>query len=278
MTLRGFLPVFRAFRPIPRIGILPALAPDAGFNIRHEDTSMQRFAVRSAVLIAVLFLAAPASAQVVQSAQVGVGAVFPRGFDTRVPGDTLVANVTNANPLAFGGMSEFTTAQINGEWNVTFGDRVEFGAGVGFQKRTVPSVYRDWLNEDRTEIVQALRLRVVPVTAVVRFLPFGRPHNVQPYVGGGFGVFNYRYSEVGQFMDTTDLSIFSERYTVVGNAPGAVVLGGVRMPLGGDIYGLTMEYRYTIASGDTGGAANGFLGDKIDLSGGQLNFGFLVRF
>ena len=24
MTLRGFLPVFRAFRPIPRIGILPA--------------------------------------------------------------------------------------------------------------------------------------------------------------------------------------------------------------------------------------------------------------
>lgn len=239
---------------------------------------MQRFAIRSAVLLAVLGFAAPASAQVVQSVQVGVGAVFPRGFDTRVQGDTLVANVTNANPIAFGGMNEFTTAQIYGEWNATFGDRIEIGAGIGFQKRTVPSVYRDLVNEDRSEIFQALRLRVVPITAVVRFLPFGKPHNVQPYLGAGFGIYNFRYSEVGQFVDTSDFSVFSEAYTATGNAPGAVILGGVRMPLGGDIYGLSMEYRYNIASGNTGGAANGFLGPKIDLSGGQLNFGFLVRF
>ena len=51
-----------------------------------------------------------------------------------------------------------------------------------------------------------------------------------------------------------------------------ILLGGLRMPLGGDVYALTVEGRYQWGSGDTGGAANEFLGDKIDLGGGSLEF------
>lgn len=221
--------------------------------------------------------ATPASAQVVQSVQIGAGVFFPRGFDTRVSGDTLVANLIDANPL-FYEISDFTGFTFNGEWNVSFGHHVEAGAGIGYYKRTVHSVYRDLVNVDGTEIRQDLRLRITPITGVVRFMPFGRQGEIQPYVGVGVGAFNWRYSEAGQFVDPSDFSVFTYPYTVTGTAVGPIVLGGVRIPIKGDIYGIATEYRYQFASGNTGGIPNGFLGPKIDLSGGTLNFSFLVRF
>lgn len=229
------------------------------------------------LLAAALLVAAPASAQVVQSLQVGVGAFFPRGFDTRADGDTLVADLVDENPLSFD-IGDFKTAQWFGEWDVAFGDHIEAGAGIGFQTRRVSSFYRDLVDESGLDIEQKLKLRIVPVTAVVRFLPVGRAGSVQPYLGAGVGVLNYRYSEDGRFVDPTDLSIFTDRFTTTGHAPAGLLLGGVRLPIGGDIYGLNVEYRYQWATGDTGGLDNGFLGDTIDLSGGQLNFAFQVRF
>jgi outer membrane protein W len=225
----------------------------------------------------VLACAAPASAQVVQSLQIGVGGVYPRGFDARTSGDVLVADLTDANALDFR-VSDFRTVHVFGEWNISFGEHVEAGVGVGVYSKRVPSVYRDLVNADGTEIEQDLRLRVVPITGLVRFLPFGRAGTVQPYVGAGVSVLAFRYSESGQFVDPTDFSIFSDAFTATGSPVGGVLLGGVRFPIRGDIYGLGVEGRYQFGSGNTGGAANGFLGDKIDLSGGQLNFTFLVRF
>jgi hypothetical protein len=239
---------------------------------------VRTWARTSGLVLAALLLALPASAQVVQSFSAGIGAFFPRGFDTRVDGDTLVADLTDANPLFFH-IGDFKTANVFGEWNVALNDHVEVGAGLSFQRRTVHSFYRD-LEDDTTgfDITQRLRLRLVPVTAVVRFMPVGRAGDVQPYVGVGGGAALFRYSEDGDFVDPSDLSIFSDRFTVTGAAPIGLVLGGVRFPMGGDIYGFTIEGRYQFGSGDTGGIDKGFLGDKIDLGGGQLNFGFLVRF
>ena len=236
------------------------------------------------LVIGAMLMAAPASAQVVQSLNVGGGWFFPRGEDSRAQGDVLVRNLTNGgtiegldDSLLFF-IDDFRSGQFTGEWNIAFGPRVEVAAGVSYYSDAVPSVYRDLVNEDRTEIAQTLRLRIVPVTAAVRFLPFGRPGNIQPYVGAGVGLFNYRYSESGEFVDPVDLSVFDQRYVATGNTPGALLLGGVRFPIGGDIYGLNVEYRYQFAVGDTGGEANGFLADKIDLSGGNLTFSFMVRF
>ena len=101
-----------------------------------------------------------ASAQVVQSVQLGAGVFFPRGFDTRVPGDTLVADLADANPLFFE-ISDFVGGTIFGEWNISFGPHVEAGAGIGYYKRTVHSVYRNLVNTDGTEIRQDLRLQRV---------------------------------------------------------------------------------------------------------------------
>jgi len=236
-----------------------------------------------AVLIA-LGLAAPASAQIVQSAQFSGGWFFPRGFDSRALGDVLVADAMDkgtiaglSDALAFR-MRDFIGGNVHGEWNVAFGPRVEVGASFGFYQQTVHSVYYDLVNLDGSEIRQDLQLRVTPIMGIVRFTPFGRIGGTQPYVGAGFGALNFRYTESGQFVDPTDLSIFNDRYIATGTVPGVALLGGIHLPLGGDVYGLNVEYRYQWGVGNTGGPANGFLDDKIDLGGGYLNFGFRVRF
>jgi hypothetical protein len=100
----------------------------------------------------------------------------------------------------------------------------------------------------------------------------------QPYVGGGIAILNFRYSESGEFVDTTTFEVFPATFVAKDTAIGGQLLAGMRLPLGGDIYALTIEGRYQWASGNTGGIDAGFLGDKIDLGGGFINFGFLIRF
>ena len=154
-----------------------------------------------------------------------------RGDDARVAGDVLVANHQNALPLAFR-TEDFNNVVINGEWLVAIGDFVEAGASIGYYRRTVPSVYERFVDSDGSEINQDLKLRIMPFTATFRVLPLGRHAPIQPYLGAGVGVFNWRYSEIGEFVDSTDLTIFPASYVAEGTDTGPVVLGGVRIPIG----------------------------------------------
>ena len=127
----------------------------------------------------------------------------------------------------------------------------------------MPSVYADLVNRNGDEIAQDLKLRVAPFTATVRVLPFGRSRAVQPYLGGGIGLFSYRYSEVGEFVDFTDRSVFRDQFVATGSEVGPVALAGVRFPLG-DAWSLGGEVRYQKAAADL---SEDFLGSKLDLSG-----------
>jgi hypothetical protein len=250
---------------------------------------MMRVWVRVACLsFCLLGVAVPASAQVVHSLTIGAGIFWPRGFDQRVEGDVLVANLTQ--PEVFPGtgvtsslefeISDFRSYPIYGEWNMGFGDRIEVSIGVGYQNKSVNSRYRDLVNTAAgdSDILQELRLRTIPISGTVKFLPLGQAGGFQPYVGGGISAVNFHYTETGDFVDPSTLEIFNDKFTADGFAFGTLIFGGLRMPLGGDVYALQVEGRYLFGSGDTGGFDANFLGDKIDLSGGSLNFGFLIRF
>lgn len=239
----------------------------------------KRLTVAAGALVLAVTAAAPAAAQVVHSVGFGTGLFSPSaGLDARAVDDVLVENLTNPYKLAFD-IKDFRGLQLNGEWNMTFSDRVELSLGAGYYNRSVPSVYADFIDErDNSEIEQDLRLRMVPLSAVVRFLPFGRAGDVQPYLGGGLSAIRWRYSEVGEFVDfDNNGEIFRDRYVANGTAVVPVILGGLRLPLGGDVYALNTELRYQFGSGDLG-ADNGFLSEKIDLSGLHFTVGFLVRF
>jgi outer membrane protein with beta-barrel domain len=201
-----------------------------------------------------------------------VGWFFPKSEDSRVDGDTIVADL---NDLVFD-VSDFNGASFSGEWLFAFGKYVESGVSVGYYKRTVPSVYRNFVNANGSEIEQDLKLRIVPINATVRFLPIGHG-SVEPYVGGGIGIFNWRYSEAGEFVDSSDGSIFRASYKADGWTAGPVILAGVRVPFG-DVWDIGGEIQYQHAHGDTDREQSQLLGDKIDLGGVHALFTMHVRF
>ena len=269
--------------------------------------------VLSLFLVSSAFASMPstASAQVVQSFNAGLGWFIPRGLDGRPNDDVFLRNAVGELVPAFDFDPEFTDALATfscgeprtadcfefkrfrgvhffGEWNLAFGNRVEVGAGVGVFQRTVPTLYRDIVNgafEPARNIEQEVSLRVVPVTGVVRFLPIGGPGDVQPYVGVGVAALNFRYRERGDFVDVETGDVFcagspgcsDPAYVAKGTALGGLWLVGLRLPLGGDIYGLNLEYRRLYGKGDAG-IDKGFVADKIDLGAGTFTVGFQVRF
>jgi outer membrane protein W len=231
---------------------------------------MRRLMTAAFVTLVVLgFVGTPvASAQ--QQVSFSVGGFSPRSEDARASGDVLVKDL---NYLAFR-IGDFSGPLFGAEYLAGLGDNFDAGIGIGFYQRTVPTVYNDFVNSNGTEIEQDLKLRVVPFTATVRWLPMGHHNGVEPYIGAGVGVFNYRYSESGQFL-ATDKSIFRGTFVGSGTAAGPVILGGIRVPVGS--WGVGGELRYQSAEGSLP-ADQDFAGSKIDLGGFTYTFTINVRF
>ena len=185
--------------------------------------------------------APPAQAQ--QTLNFTLGYFTVRGEDARVERDIVVENL---NDFAFD-VDDFNTVSVGGEWLVPLGEYVEAGAGVGFSRRTVESVYADFVDNDGSEIEQEFRLRLVPVSFTVRVLPLGQSSGFQPYFGAGLGIFNWRYSESGEFIDFSGAQrlVFREQFVASGNETGPIALGGVRFA--GDSFSAGAEVRYQAA-------------------------------
>jgi hypothetical protein len=201
-----------------------------------------------------------------------LGGFFPKGLDSRDEEDVLLRDQAD---LVFN-IGDFKGVSVSGEWLFALGNFVEAGVGAGFYQRTVPSVYKEFTHDSGNEIEQDLKLRVVPVTATVRFLPIGRG-SVEPYVGVGIGAFNWRYSETGEFVDTSDSSIFPARYIAKGTAVGPIILAGIRAPIA-DVWDIGGEVQFQRATGDTKRAESGLLADKIDLGGVSALLTMHIRF
>ena len=219
-------------------------------------------------IVAVVMTPSIASAQ--QSLNFSIGGFVPRGEDGRANTDVLV---NNRDFLAFN-IKDFNGAVFGAEWLAGLGDRFEAGLGAGYYARTVPAVYLDFVNANGTEIEQDIKLRVVPFTATVRFLPMGHHNGIEPYIGGGVGLLAWRYSETGQFL-ATDSSIFRDSFVTKGSAAGPLILGGIRVPVGS--MGIGFEVRHQSAEGKIPSDQD-FAGTTIDLGGFTYNFTVHVRF
>jgi hypothetical protein len=229
------------------------------------------FAWTAALALAMCVLdAGTAAAQ--QTVNFSVGAFSLRGEDARVDGDVLIAN----RDLFLFDFSDFRSPSLTAEWLVPLGDYFEAGAGIGFASRTVPTIYDDFVRPDGTEIDQELKLRTVPFAATIRVLPLGRNRAFQPYVGGGIGATNWRYSETGDFIDFTQSGrpIFRDSYASSGTAVGPVAVFGARVPMGSAVIG--GEIRYQKAEGKLD--ERDFLGPKLDLGGFHYVATFGFRF
>lgn len=237
----------------------------------------RRTMVGLATLVAAAMLAPAAQAQE-QSFGVTLGYFTLRSEDGRPAGDVLNANrcldVTfECEPLLFD-VSDFNSASIGAEWLVGITEFLEAGATIGFSQRTVPSVYEFVTHEDDFEIEQDLKLRLVPFTATVRFIPTGRNSAFQPYVGAGLGIINWRYTETGDFVDVFTNEIFRGSFTDDGTEFGPVILGGIRFPVE-DRFLIGGEIRWQRAEGEL---SEDFVGERIDLGGVTYQAVFHFRF
>jgi outer membrane protein W len=197
------------------------------------------------------------------------GEFFPRSESSRDRNDVLVSNL---DFLVFD-IKDFKAPTFGAEYLAGIGNFFEAGIGVGYQSKAVPSVYADFVNSNGNEIEQELKLRVIPATATIRWVPLG-VNNVTPYIGAGVGIFTWRYTESGEFL-ATDATIFRDTFVGSGSQVGLVVLGGVRVPLGN--WGIGGEVRYQKAEADLP-ADQEFAGTKIDLGGVTGLFTVNVRF
>jgi outer membrane protein W len=232
---------------------------------------MRRLTVVTA-LIVLAGLAAPSASYAQQSLNFYLGGFVPTGEDGRDRQDVLWNNL---DFLSFD-IKDFNGVTAGAEYLVGLNEFIDAGLGVGVYRRTVPAVYTFQVHDiTGDEIEQDLKLRTVPFTATVRFLPLGRSAGIEPYIGAGVAIVNWRYSESGEFVDFTDDSIFRDSFVGKGTATGPVVLGGVRIPLGN--WGFGGEIRWQDAKGDLP-IDQGFAGDKIDLGGWNYLATVNVRF
>jgi hypothetical protein len=209
--------------------------------------------------------AVPVAAQ--QALNISFGGFVPQKEDARVEDDVLLNNL---DFLTFD-LGDFNGPTLGGEWLFPLGRLFDGGVGVGIYSRTAPSYYTDFENENGTDIEQELKLRIVPISATIRFLPLGRTAAVQPYIGAGVGIFAWRYSEAGEFIDFRDGTIFNDQYVSSGATAGPIIFGGVNIPIGA--FGIGGEVRYQNAEGELDFDQD-FAGSRIDLGG----FNYLVTF
>ncbi|HUE87563.1 MAG TPA: hypothetical protein VMO26_15925 [Vicinamibacterales bacterium] len=205
-----------------------------------------------------------------QSLNFSLGYFAVRGEDARVEGDALVVN----REIYLFDFEDFNGASVAADYLVGLGEYFEAGAGIGYSSRAVDTIYDLYVRPDGTEIEQQLKLRVVPISATLRVLPLGRASAFQPYIGGGIGIYNWRYSETGDFVDFSvpGQPIFRESYSASGTTLGPVAVFGLRFPVGTATIG--GEVRYQRAEGDLD--ERDFLGPKIDLGG--LHYSATVGF
>jgi len=212
-----------------------------------------------------------------QTVNFSLGYFTVRGEDARIAGDILNEHRGAEATLVYD-IGDFNGPAIGGEWLVPLGPFLEAGAGVSFSRRTVPSVYEDFIDADGSEIEQDLRLRRIPIDLSIRVLPLGQQSAIQPYVGAGLSVINWRYSESGEFVDFSRRNaIFREQYVASGSETGPVLLGGLRFA--GETLSAGGEVRYHRANGDLGTGFGSTGGDpQIDLGGWTYQFNMGVRF
>lgn len=225
----------------------------------------------SIVLALATVLMGPSVASAQLSADVYLGAFVPHSLGSRDVNDVLLQD---SSFLDFD-MGSFTGFTFGGDFLVALGDKFDAGFGLGYYQRSVVAADSFSEFEDSgAPILATLQLRIVPFDATVRWLPLGHNHGVQPYVGGGVGVFAWHYSENGDFVANDNVTIIHGNFAGSGSAVGPVILGGVHVPVSRNL-GIGGEIRYQAATGDLP-SDQGFAGSTIDLGG--FNYLFTMNF
>ena len=180
---------------------------------------------------------------------------------------------------------DFDTGMFRFTFGRSLSPRLDLLVEAGFSRATIASEYRDFVDADGGEIFQRTELTQGPLAGSLRFwlIPRGRevsrfawvPNRIAPYVGAGGGAYWYHFTQLGDFVDFVDLSIFTDNLESSGWTASAHVFGGASVNLIPQLFA-NIEARYVWANTPL---SNDFIGfDNIDLNSLRITVGIEYLF
>jgi hypothetical protein len=156
--------------------------------------------------------------------------------------------------------------------------------GASYYDGDVDTEYRNFVTLSGDPIEQNLRLRLLPVTATLKVVPFGRYRSgyrgsalqrVVPFFGVGGGALLWKYREKGEFVDPVSLTTFQAKFHSRGIAAEYHGVAGVDVFVDRQV-SLFVEGRVSRADDDLSSDFQGF--DDFDLSGTSVSGGVRIHF
>ena len=201
---------------------------------RASEAGMKRFIVSTLAAAALVAAAAPARAQD-QGFSVNFGYFWPKGSESRASGDVLNANKcldvnVRVRAAALRHRRLWRAASSAPSTSSVSGASSRSAAASATSRGPRQRSTSDFQDIDGSEIDSDLKLKIVPITGIVRVVPTGRRAPIQPYAGIGIAALRWHYSESGEFLDPRTLEIFRDQFKADGTEVAPVYLGGVRAP------------------------------------------------
>ena len=180
---------------------------------------------------------------------------------------------------------DFDTGVFRFAFGWSLSPRLDLMLEAGYSRATITSMYREFVDADGLEIFQRTELSQGPLVGSLRFwlIPRGRevgrfawvPRRIAPYVGAGGGLYRYHFTQIGDFVDFVDLSIFTDALESSGWTPSRHVFGGASVNLTPQLFA-NVEARYVWANTPLSDDFVGF--DNIDLNGLRITIGIEYLF
>lgn len=176
-----------------------------------------------------------------------------------------------------GDADDFEDAAVGLTYQRPLGPRMAFELSGFFFEATEDLAYRDFEDASGRDIFHTTELETAAVTAGLVFNLTPPDASVIPYVGVGGGIYSYRLTEFGDFIDFSgaELEIFDDFFEVEDEELGWYLKAGLEVPLA-HTWSIFAEGRWDKAEADLEGDFAG-LGD-LDLSGKSYSAGVSFRF
>jgi hypothetical protein len=157
------------------------------------------------------------------------------------------------------------------EFEHFYGRYLSFSIEGGYYKKEHYTMYRDFVYADDSPIYQNLALRITSLEADIKVYPLGNRMRFYPYIGGGAGIYHWKYEQWGDFVDAETWLVYedeyaeSSAYTTGFNAKAGFVVRFSRS------MGVSFETRYLYLKGNLSSFFEGF--EQLDMSGFTYSLG-----
>lgn len=175
------------------------------------------------------------------------------------------------------GPGDFEDAAVGLSYIHPLGRRLGLQVSGFFFESSQDLAYRRFEDQFGADILHTTEIEIAAGTVGLIYNFAGPEAALIPYVGAGGGVYSWRLTEYGDFIDFDDpnLEIFEDFFEDQSEEFGAYFTAGLEVPLA-DTFSIFAEARWDSAEAELAGDFRGL--GKLDLSGKSYSAGLSWRF